>query len=61
MDNLNLTPTQQERLDERDAFLKMDLPEIVDEIAWLDAVCYFIDDQYSGAWREVREAPAISG
>jgi hypothetical protein len=49
MDNLNLTPTQQERLDERDAFLKMDLPEIVDEIARLDAVCYFIDDQYNGA------------
>ena len=61
MDNLNLTPKQQERLDERDAFLKMDLPEIVDEIAWLDAVCYFIDDQYEMAWKNITRAPAISG
>lgn len=38
MKNIELTPIQQERLIEYDAFLKMDLPEIIDDVAWMDAI-----------------------
>lgn len=47
MDNLNLTPEQQEELAERDGLLKLEMEAIVDDMAWLDACCYFIEDQYA--------------
>lgn len=47
MDNLNLTPIQQERLIDRDILMLMDLDEIIDEVAFMDAISGFIDEFFT--------------
>lgn len=39
MDNLNLTRHQQERLDDFDVLMLAEMPDIIEEVAIMDAIC----------------------
>jgi len=44
MDNLNLTRMQQERLDDFDVLMLAELPDIIEDVAMMDAMCALIDE-----------------
>ena len=44
MDNLNLTRMQQERLDDFDVLMLAELPDIIEDVAMMDAMCTLIDE-----------------
>lgn len=51
MDNLNLTRHQQERLDDFDVLMLAELPDIIEDVAIMDALCSMKDYtviQYNG-------------
>lgn len=49
MDNLNLNKKQQERLVDRDTLMRTELSEIIEDVAWMDAICLLIEEhQYNG-------------
>lgn len=49
MDNLNLTRHQQERLDDFDVLMLAEMPDIIEDVALMDAMCVLVDErQYSG-------------